>query len=161
MPYFKNQQGFTLIELVIVIVILSIIAAVASQMLAQGFNAFLKAQNVTDANWQGQVALERMIRDIRTVRSANDISSSTSTTFSFVNLAGTSMTYTLSGSNLTLNGNVLASGVNSLTFTYYDQNGNVGPSTANIHYVNIDLAIAEGNASYNLSTGVYLRDLSS
>jgi prepilin-type N-terminal cleavage/methylation domain-containing protein len=113
----RKQQGFTLIELISVMVLVSIIVAISSQMLAQGFNAYLTSEDIIDANWQGQMAIERMVRDIRTVRSANDISVKTSSAFTFVNLAGNTMAYSLSGSNLMLNGNILANGVNSLTFT--------------------------------------------
>lgn len=158
---YRKHQGFTLIEIVVVIVLISIIAAISSQMLAQGFNAYLTSEDITDANWQGQLAMERMVRDLRTVRSANDISVNTSSAFTFVNLAGSTMAYSLSGSNLMLNGNILARGVNSLTFTYYDKNGSAGPSVIDIHYVNVALNITQNNENYSVNTTVFLRDLSS
>jgi prepilin-type N-terminal cleavage/methylation domain-containing protein len=157
----RKQQGFTLIELISVMVLVSIIVAISSQMLAQGFNAYLTSEDIIDANWQGQMAIERMVRDIRTVRSANDISVKTSSAFTFVNLAGNTMAYSLSGSNLMLNGNILANGVNSLTFTYYDKNGTPGASTANLNYVNIALNITQNNANFSVNTTAFLRDLSS
>jgi len=159
MPSLAKQTGFTLIELVIVIALFSIIAAVASQILAQGFQTFITSQNLLEANWQGQLAMERMTRDLRSVRSANDISVNTSSAFTFVNSAGTSLAYTLSGSNLTLNNNILASGVNNLTFTYYDKTGATVTNPASIAYVKVALIITQNNTNYSVATAVFLRDL--
>lgn len=161
MRYLGKQQGFTLIELIMVIILLAVIAKVSSQMLAQGLTAYLCSEKTTEANWQGQLAIERMVRDFRTVRSANDISLHSSSAFTFVNLNGNTVAYLLNGEDLLLNDNVLASGVNSLTFTYYDKDGNVVSDIANLAYVNVALNLTKNGANYNIDTAVFLRDLSS
>src|SRR5690348_6666928 len=98
-----KQAGFTLIELIIVIVLLAVIAKISSQMLTEGFNSYLTMEKVTDANWQGQLALGRMVRDLRAVRSANDISVNTSSEITFVDSTGTTIDYKLSGTSLMRN----------------------------------------------------------
>ena len=75
---FKTHEGFTLIELVMVIMIIAIIAAMSSKLFVQGATGLLTAQNTLSANWQGQIAMERMTRDIRDVRSAVDVNTMTS-----------------------------------------------------------------------------------
>ncbi len=155
-----KKNGFTYIELIISIVLIGIIAAIASELLAQGLNAFLTTQNITDANWQGQLAMERMIRDIRDIRSASDVSTNTATSLTFVDMLGNSIAYSLSGSNLMRNSDVLARGVSALAFTYYDNNGAVAGSTATLHYIKIGLTVSQNNTNYTLTTTAFLRDLS-
>jgi len=157
----NKQRGFTLIELVLVILLISILAAVGSRMLAQGLNSFLNEQNVINAYWQGQLAIERMAREIRYVRSAVDILTNTSTEFQFVDIYGNTIDYKKSGTNLVRNTEVLASGVNTLTFSYQDKNGNTVAGTTNVHYVGITLNMTLNNANYNAKTSIFLDDLSS
>ncbi len=157
----SSQQGFTLIELIIVIVLLAIIAKMASQMLGQGLNAFLMGQNVMNTNWQGQIALERLSRDLALVRSASDVSVNSATEFSFINVNGVAIDYKLSGTTLLLNSQVLADGVSNLSFTYYDQNGNAALTVANLRYVNVALSFNQQGVGYSVNTAVFLRNLSS
>ena len=91
----RKHAGFTLIELVMVIVILGILAAISSVILSQGFNAYFTGKNVTDASWQGVSALEHVARDLRAIRSPSDMTTATATQFVFTNISGTSITYQL------------------------------------------------------------------
>lgn len=155
----KLSKGFTLIELIIVIVFAGIITAITSQMIAQGFNSYLNSKNLIEANWEGRLALGRMTRDIHEVRSAADISTASASQFVFVNRAGTSITYSLSGTNLLRNSQTLASGVQSLAFTYYTQNGATTSTASAIRYVLITLNITQNNTNFSLSRSVYLRNV--
>src|SRR5437868_1186657 len=114
----NKQQGFSLIELVMVIILLGIIAVVISKMYATTLTAAQTEQNVTDALSQGRIGIERMARDMRVVRSAGDISVMTSGEFSFTDMGGNSIDYKLTGSSLMRNSQALADGVNTLTFSY-------------------------------------------
>jgi prepilin-type N-terminal cleavage/methylation domain-containing protein len=159
-----KQQGFTLIELVMVIVILAIITGMSSLLLSQGFNAFFTSEDVLDAQWQGQIAIQRMARDIQLIRSPADISTATSSQLSYTDINNNSISYTLSGSNLTLTKNssaqVLAEGVNSLTFTYYNNSGSAPASNSAIRYINISIVVTQNNANYSLTTTIYPRNFS-
>ena len=88
-----RQQGATLIELIIVIVLVSILAGGASQLLRLGFLTFLAGEEMIDADWQGRTALGRMTRDLHAVRAATDITNATTNTLAFIDLHGTSTTY--------------------------------------------------------------------
>jgi len=160
MQQLKKEQGFTMIELIMVIVLLGILAVPAAQILSTAFKSYLTAQAITEANWQGQIAMERMARDIADVASSSSVSTMTSNQFQFIDMSGNSLNYTLSGTNLMSNAQILASGVSSLTFNYYDQNGNTVTTNTNLHVVSISLTITENQSNYNLTTSVYLRDLS-
>ena len=155
----KTLSGFTLIELVIVIVLTGIIGAIATKMLAQGLNAYLTSKNVADADWQGRLALERMTRDIRAVRSPTDIALATSSQFTFTDSNGSSVAYTLSGSNLMRNSQALANGISTLTFQYYDETGVITAITTAIRYISITLNVTQGNSNMSFTTSVYPRNL--
>lgn len=160
MTHSNKQAGFTIIELLMVIIILSVVGVAGAKMLTQALQSFLTLQNTSNATWQGQVAVERMTRELRYVRSAVDVLTQTSAQFQFVDIYGNTIAYTLSGSNLVRNSQTLASGVNSLTFTYMDQNGNTITGSTNLHYVGISMNVTQNNSNYTLTTSIFLDDLS-
>lgn len=155
----RKQQGFTLFELIMVITILGIVGVVMTKLLSQGLLAMQTEQQVTDATWQGQIAVQRMVRDIAAVRSPSDISTASADTFAFTDINDNAVTYTLSGSSLTRNGAILADGISSLNFTYQDANGSSTASTIAIRYVTLSLTVTQNSANYTVSTAVTLRNL--
>jgi prepilin-type N-terminal cleavage/methylation domain-containing protein len=59
-----GQKGYTLIEIVMVIVILGVIGAFTFQFVAHGVQAFKKSSARKDLYDQGRLALERMVREL-------------------------------------------------------------------------------------------------
>jgi prepilin-type N-terminal cleavage/methylation domain-containing protein len=167
MPRQNTTKGFQLIELIIVIIILSVIMGGTVELLAQGFRAYFAEQNLITADWQGYLAIERMERDLHSIRSKNDIILATSSVFSFIDINGNTITYQLAGNQLKCNVQVggvnnnqtLADGIQSLSFQYYDSSsislGSVPSSPNLIRYVVITLNITYGNANFNLTTGIH------
>ncbi len=147
-------QGFTLIEMIFVIVIMGIIAAIGARVIGTGFRAYFTNQNIVIADAQGRLAIERFIRDVHAVNSSSSFITTTSTQLSFVNVNGDTVTYSLSGNQLQRNGIPLADGISSLTFGYYDGNGAVTTIASNINYINITLGVTYGNVNYTLKTTV-------
>jgi len=154
----KKQQGFTLLELVLVILLTSIIAGVASKIIAQGLTIYLTARYTTDADWQGRLALERMARDIRAV-SSGGISTAAASQLTFTDTNGNSVSYSLSSTSLMRNSQILANGVSTLTFGYFDKNGATTATSSLIRYIKITLTIVQDNTNFSLSTSVYPRNL--
>jgi prepilin-type N-terminal cleavage/methylation domain-containing protein len=155
MHYQTKQKAFSLIELIIVMVIASIIAISANLLLLGGFSAYSSGNNASYSDWQARVALERMARDIRSIRSTGDISTATSTALTFVDINGNNVSYTLSGTRLMLNNKVLADNVQNLNFTYYTKLGTTAAQISAISYIVISLNIAYNNISFNITTAVY------
>jgi prepilin-type N-terminal cleavage/methylation domain-containing protein len=160
----KKHYGFTLIELVIVITILSIIAGFGSEIISQAFTGYFDSKYLIDADWQARVALERMQRDIREVRSPTDITTAAGSNLIFVDTSGNTITYSLSGTTLNRRTNanavqVLADGIQSIAFTYFDRNGVITATLANIRYITISLNITLNNTNYTVTTSVYGRNL--
>lgn len=59
-----SNFGFTLIELIMVIVLLSVIAMVGGSFIAQSFRGFTQSDNRIDIYEEGKIALVRMEREI-------------------------------------------------------------------------------------------------
>ncbi len=65
------QKGFTLIEIVIVIVILAIVSAISIYFLVSSLRVYNMTVNQKTLFDEGKLALDRMCRDIRDARSIN------------------------------------------------------------------------------------------
>ncbi len=133
------------------IVILSIISAISAKVIGAGFTSYFDEQNITNANEQGRIGIERMIRDIHAIGSSGSIITASASTLSFVNTSGTTITYARSGTQLQRNGIALADGISGLTFGYYDSNGVVTAVLANIRYINVTLTVTQNNVNYQLN----------
>src|SRR5689334_5109353 len=98
-----KQRGFTLVELVMTLVLISIISVVATKLLSQGYKAYITAKSVSETDWQGLLASSMLANDLQLVRASNDISSAQASAITFVDATGTSIQYQLSGTTLLRN----------------------------------------------------------
>src|SRR3989304_9709026 len=158
-PKIKNR-GFTLMEMVIVIIVTLILVPIAATILAQEFKIFYVGQNLANADWQGRVALDRMTRDIR---AATSITTAGANSIVFTNIDGVAVSYSRGGTNNTQliystasNPQILANNIAGLTFVYYGQDGITQAVGNSIRYITITLNIVNLNANFNLTTAVYL-----
>ncbi len=99
----RRQHGFTLIELVMVIVITGVIAVILTQIFHQSFKTYLAAQNNAEIDWQGFLALERFANDVQSIRSPFDINTIAANQFVFVSNTGSTITYQLASGVLSRN----------------------------------------------------------
>lgn len=155
----QKQNAFTLIELVIVIAIVTVISVVILPLLQTGFDAYFTERDLSDADWQGNLALERMTRDIRSIPATTVITTATSSQFTFVDSTNTAVSYTLSGTSLMRNGLTLANNVNAVTFAYYNSTGAVTAVIANIDYVNVTLNVLDNSTDLTLFSTMNLRNV--
>ena len=77
---YMNEKGFTLIEIIIVIVVLGIVSGVTFQIVASGVQAFKKSSARKELYDQGRLALERMVRELR---DAKEITATSSDSITF------------------------------------------------------------------------------
>ena len=156
----RRYRGFTLIEMIMVIVLTGIIAALGSRMLVAGFNSYQTSKNLIQAQWQGTIAMERLSRDLRTIRSASaaDLTLTPATQITFTDTSANVVSYTLSGTTLMRNGQPLADGINSLNFSYIASDGKTTAATAaQTHYVVVDIAVSIFGSNYSARTTVHPR----
>lgn len=144
------------------IVITGIIGALGSMMLYNGFNAYFFGKNLTEIDWQGRLAMERLSRDLRRVRSATaaDLTISPGSQIAFTDVNGTNISYALNGTILERNGQPLADGVSTLGFSYLM---NDGKSTAavvdNVYYITVEMTINNGTANRSFRSTVHPRSI--
>jgi prepilin-type N-terminal cleavage/methylation domain-containing protein len=102
------QRGFTLIEVVVVMVILSIVSAVGLHFLASSARVYAMSINQKILLDEAKLALERMSRDIRDARSVTSPASGgsgslitlTRTNATAQDIANESITFRLTGNTL-------------------------------------------------------------
>jgi prepilin-type N-terminal cleavage/methylation domain-containing protein len=155
----RRQRGFTLLELVMVIVIIGVISVVIAKIMLQGLQSFATSQNTSEVDWQGLIAMERLTSDIHTIRSPSDITTITASQLTFTDTSGTSVQYSLSGNNLLRNSQILASGVTGLTFGYLSDTGATTATASAVRYISISLTLVQSNITTSFSTLVGSRGL--
>lgn len=74
--FVKSSKGFTLIEIIIVIVILSIVSAITIKFLVDSMRIYTMTVNQKTLFDEAKLALERMCRDIRDAHSITTTASS-------------------------------------------------------------------------------------
>jgi prepilin-type N-terminal cleavage/methylation domain-containing protein len=100
-----SSKGFTLIEIIVVIVVLAIVSGITIKFLTDSLRIYTMTVNQKTLFDEGKLALERMCRDIRDARS---ITGTTATSIAFTRThpttggdgAGENIRFDLSGSTL-------------------------------------------------------------
>jgi prepilin-type N-terminal cleavage/methylation domain-containing protein len=152
----KKTKGFTLVEFLMVTVLIGILFSMGANILSEGFNSYQKSSSILSADAQGTLAMYRLVKELRTTAA---ISSATSTALTITDSSNTSITYQKSGSSLLRNSQILADNVNSLTFTYYDDNGAVTATTSSIRYIKITLNLINQGTNLTFLASVNLRNV--
>ena len=160
-----HSKGFTLIEVIIVIVIVGIISTVAAMIILEGAKSYTIEDSRSNLHYQTRLGMERMAREIRLIRSrtAPDIPTMAANTIRYTDIQGIQMGFRLTGTTLERtqdNGTTwqpLATGVTALTFTYLQQSGAVATATT-LWYVTIAITAQQGADTLNMSTRVYPRN---
>jgi len=162
----RNERAFTLIEIVMVIVVMSIIAAIGVPLILSAADAISFLTVRVDLTQSADVSMSRMSTEIRRLRDGQSINTATSSQFRFFDVDDTDIDYTLNGTDLMRNTDILASNVDTLTFTYYDENGAVlSPPTVgigtdtDIDRVEIFMTFVNGSYGFDYQSQVRLRNL--
>lgn len=156
-----DQRGFTLTELLVVIAILGMMLAGLVTVQMAGQQSYLIGSHRVEAQQNGRIALELMVRELRSATSVTAVPSATDMTF--VDENGNTIRYALAGAvlNRTTGGvpTPLIGGVVTFNLTYfsaYDGSTNTGTTTGapgSVRLVRVQLVTGteESVASYSAS----------
>lgn len=173
----RLSRGFTLVEVITTLVIMSIIAGIASRILFQAFGALNSSSTRIDMHNQLASAMERICTELHTVGITPSsspatpyITACTATSLTFSN-GTSSRTIALSGSNVQVSGDakansIVATNVTTLTFQTYDGSNTALPASpsagqiATIRRVQITITATTGGLTETLRTKMYVRSMS-
>ena len=150
---FQNQCGFTFIEVIMAIVIVSIISVLAGMGLVQITNAYVFAKKNAAAAEQAQITLTRLTKEFSAIQS---ISAATATSMNYTRWDETSHTYksyplTWAGANqpILLDGDILMDKVNTFNLSCYNI-GTVSPFNLTFVALNQRTAVIEMTITINV-----------
>ncbi len=120
----KNNNGFSLIEIIMVLILLGIMGAMAGMGIATFAESFVFSRQAAEISGKAQLTMIRLSKEfthIKTVAAA----SATSITYARSNDAGGTTNVTItwagaSGDDLTLNSDTLIDNVTSFSLAYLD-----------------------------------------
>lgn len=153
----KNNKGFTLIEVIAVLVLSGVLAGIVGTGLVQISKSFIFAKQNMGTTQKGQLAMLRILKEFTNISSIT--AGATNTSITFVSQHATAITYTLSLSGTTLllrrgagTPNILTDNVNSFNLLYYNTFDAASANTwingsSSIIQVTLNLNGAEGIVS--------------
>lgn len=162
----SRQAGFTLVEIIITIVIIGIIASIAANIILQGARIYSTEDSRSNVHYQARLAVERMAREIRMIRSASatDITTGTmsATNLQFYDVNNNNIQFQRTGASapytITRNGIILANNVQSMTLSYWQLNGTTAVTAATITslwFVDISVTVQQGTETLQVQTRVH------
>jgi hypothetical protein len=144
-------------EMIVVIVLIGIVFSIGATLLGQIFTAYFTTRDIEDADWQGLIALERISRDLRELRTAADLNTTfpTANALSFTDRYGSLVEYSLNGTALVRSTDgtayTLADSIGGLSFAYLQSDGQTAATgAANTSYITLRLQVTADNYSDTL-----------
>ena len=168
--YKQNQKGFSLIEMMVVVVILGVIVLALVTFFTGGTKSWVAGQSQLKAQREARQAIDRMVREIREGNEIKSNSDSYSVTvyippFPLEGIDERYVFYALSGTTMKRDGNPLIDNVQingESIFKYYNNDGTeVNPPNSTVSKVHINLKVdvdKDNNPDINLNTDVNLRN---
>ncbi|MBF0369666.1 MAG: prepilin-type N-terminal cleavage/methylation domain-containing protein [Magnetococcales bacterium] len=162
----KATGGFSMLEMVLTITILSVVAGLGVQFIRDVFNAYLTGQALTPMVNEGQLAMERLIRELQGATCLTLSQPGGADTLTFTNFDGAVLSFSQSGQTILYSSSlggvdkVLVEGVEaaSLTFQPTDCMTGVPPGVVQIHFA-MEATLPSGDVvSVPLETSVFIRN---
>ncbi|MFH1768759.1 MAG: hypothetical protein ABH858_06340 [Candidatus Omnitrophota bacterium] len=159
------MKGLTIIEIVMVIVLTAIIAAaIASLNQTLVVDIYQFSETRSNIESFARRALMRMAREIRMIGGERTVLAATAGNLQFDDTSGNTIEYSLNGTDLMRNSNVLCPSVSSLVFSYVDGYGDrvaspqVAPNETDIRLIEIILTVTMAGQEKTLTTLVFPRN---
>ena len=165
------SQGFTLLEMVIVLVMLALMTAIAGPYLSNGVQAFNNSAAAVHTLGKLRLASERLVRELREVRRnpaapANYDISVGAMPLVFTKTDGETVRVNSAAPLLTLAYDSVGAGtpyplsdeLNSITFRYLQSDGSTATGADNVAFVEFELELTHAGNVYRQRSRVALRN---
>ena len=138
------------------LVVVGVLATIGATVMSGGFRNYFLGREIAQDDAQGRLALERMARELRAVRSTADLNIGIANQVSFTDVVGDSIAYrrnagTSQLERLGVSGTYqpLADNVSDLQITYLQNDGKTPETTTpgNVYYITVLLTISTQNAN--------------
>lgn len=154
-----RNRGATLIEMVIVIIILGIIFTTGTTLFDYAFKTGFIVKDEQQARSRARFALERMSDELRNARSATSADlSPQSNQITFTTNDGVSITYSIVGTDLMRNSQILAAGASNLSFTYLKEDNTTTVTASEVRCIVISITFTKNDSSVPLTSTVCPRN---
>ena len=157
-----SRKGFTLIELILVIVTVGIIAAALTPFISSAVDSWFFTSTEREIVFSARLAMNRMVREIRQIKNTASITTFTSTAFSFQDINDTNINFQQTGSSLERNSYELTDKLQDpggLEFTYLDSDGADPDTQDDIRMVRIKLILLLGDNSITIQSLARFRNV--
>lgn len=128
---FKTEKGFTLLEVIVVLIMVGIMAAVAGIGYVQVVKGMLFTKMNAATIQKGEIAITKLVKEFNNMNiSSVTAADATSITFSSVKDAvSSSHTVATAGSTITYDGHVITDQVHEFSLKYYDNYDSLAQTT--------------------------------
>lgn len=167
----RRVEGFTLAELIMVIVILGILGAFVGPVVYNAIRSYDSIQKSTNTNAKVRYAMERIAREMRDIRrqitdsAALDIPSMTASSLAFFKTDGTQVVLNSAGNVVNLAYSTLTGMLidqvqaGSFSLAYFEQGGSTLAGTASsISFVQVSMTLTDGGVTIPARLRVDLRN---
>ncbi|MGE5308541.1 MAG: type II secretion system protein J [Deltaproteobacteria bacterium] len=161
----KASRGLTLIEFIMVISIMAVLFTLSAGYIREVINLWNYVSFQTEIVSQARLAMMRMAREIRQINNLTSVYYADASRLVFNDTDGNRIEYSRTGKDLRRNTNILAQGVDSFSFVYYDNASQavaapqVSPLKTDIASVNVTLGLSAGGQKKSFYMRVFPRNL--
>ncbi len=153
----QSSSGWTLVELVIVLVVVGTLASVTFGVLLEAMRIYARTAPTEQLAYQSQLTSERLRRDLRSLRESSQITVFQPQELAFETGSGGTVDYRLMGSELRRNGRLLAEGITGLRFNYITTAGGFASSSDEVALVTARVVLTAGGAERQVVTAIHPR----
>ncbi|NCF64140.1 MAG: prepilin-type N-terminal cleavage/methylation domain-containing protein [Gammaproteobacteria bacterium] len=145
----KQENGFTLVELIVTLVLVGIIGTFTTLFMYTGLNGYLRAKDTAEGALKAQIALDRLSLELRDIDEIEAFTDNSTIDYASTTLTGDrQITYNAVADTISMdidgNVNLLLDDVQSFTMTaaYADLN-NSGDANNEVEAIDVSFTVGE------------------